>query len=67
MSDATEQERAERIKELNAACRGLLDYFAHQRGCEIDWTDFCTCGMKAAKERFNVALKVALVTPKEQP
>lgn len=39
----------------------LLGYVAHDTTCEVHMTEFCTCGMKQAKEdaksAFNAAKK----------
>lgn len=43
--------------DLRAALRGLLDYRAHRVGCEVETTDFCTCGMKEAADAARAALQ----------
>jgi len=49
-------ELEQRERELREAAIGIMRYRGHSRGCEIDQTDFCTCGMKQAADRVRAAL-----------
>lgn len=44
---------------LRAAAERILDYRRHRTACEIDETDFCTCGMKVAADELRGALNRA--------
>ncbi len=45
-----------RLDAQRKATQGLMTYRQHAKGCAIDQTDFCTCGMKEATERARAAL-----------
>jgi len=48
----------ERLKKALFEYKNVVDnYSSHLFGCNIDKTDFCTCGLKEAKDRVREALK----------
>ena len=40
---------------LKAAIVNAIDYMAHDRYCDIDQCDVCTCQMLSAKEELRMA------------
>lgn len=45
------------IHHANNAATNLYRYLDHESYCEIDKTDFCTCGLPNAKRNFDEAIK----------
>jgi hypothetical protein len=43
---------------LAKALTGIMRFRSHRRECEIDQTDFCTCGLKEAADAARDALGV---------
>lgn len=50
-------------EELQVAITTLDQYVDHLSGCEIDQTDFCTCGKRQAKQHFIAAIRAAIAPP----
>jgi len=51
-------EEIERLRKALSEYKNVVDnYSSHLFGCNIDKTDFCTCGLKEAKDRVREALK----------
>lgn len=47
----------DKAQELQKTIDALSQYVQHLAGCEEHMTEFCTCGMREAKQAFNAALK----------
>jgi hypothetical protein len=45
------------VVRLVQAANDLATYRAHDRNCEIEQTDFCTCGLREAAYRYAAATK----------
>lgn len=43
-------------RELKLSLRWIMLFRAHRDGCEVDQTDFCTCGLKEAADSARAAL-----------
>ena len=56
-------ERRTEVERLTAALQGIAQYRDHLFGCQIDQTDFCTCGMKQAADSARDALRGAATQP----
>jgi len=53
-----QKKEIERLKGALSEYKNVVDnYSSHLFGCNIDKTDFCTCGLKEAKDRVREALK----------
>lgn len=46
-----------RIGRFEECLSELLRYRAHDSNCEIDQTDFCTCGLKQVVDKARELLK----------
>lgn len=47
-----------KIETLAYAVSVLLCYREHLDGCEVDHTEFCTCGMKQAADYARAAVQL---------
>ena len=43
-------------RKLAEALTRMLEFRAHLSGCEVDYTDFCTCGLKGIADSARAAL-----------
>jgi hypothetical protein len=43
--------------ELLTMCRSLMNYTIHTERCEINYTDFCTCGLRELCLKYNTILQ----------
>lgn len=48
------------LRRLHAAINSVIEYRQHVTGCEINQTDFCTCGLREAVTALDTAWKAAL-------
>ena len=56
--ETVELAEIERLRKALFEYKNVVDnYSSHLFGCNIDKTDFCTCGLKEAKDRVREALK----------
>ena len=59
--EVMKKKKDKKIEQLRKALfeyKNVVDnYSSHLFGCNIDKTDFCTCGLKEAKDRVREALK----------
>lgn len=53
------------VKRLHAAVSRILEYRAHS-GCEIDHTDFCSCGLREAMVELDAAWRASGVATAPQ-
>ena len=61
ISNQGKQEEIERLGKALIQYKNIVDnYCIHSFGCDIDKTDFCTCGLKEAKNKVREALKEVL-------
>ena len=51
----------EREAKLDTALRRIMQYRAHLRGCAVDDTEFCTCGLREAADAARAALNTPVM------
>jgi hypothetical protein len=62
MSDSLAVEIQQLRDRMHSAIHGVIAYRQHMTGCEINQTDFCSCGMREAMERLHTAWRAEMLT-----